>query len=176
MAELARLEKNTTREGSVMRRSRLQSQHESAVGATSDGGSPLKRSRYDVHNSNGGSQEPGITAATKQDGHDKATSRTSVLSNARSTDASVNPQHPRRSARIAARQDPSGNAVAPLRAVNSTCPKPRQKVAQVPTPASSTRSQDGRQRGAVTKAPQGRGKKAGDRLGTKGISKRRRHR
>jgi len=141
-----------------------------------DDGSPLKRSRYDVHNSIGGSQEPGITAATKQDGHDKATSRTSVLSNARSTDASVNPQHPRRSARIAARQDPSGNAVAPLRAVNSTCPKPRQKVAQVPTPASSTRSQDGRQRGAVTKAPQGRGKKAGDRLGTKGISKRRRHR
>ncbi len=99
-----------------------------------DDGSPSKRSRY-VHDSTGGSQGFGITATTKQDGHDKATLKTSMLLSTQSTDISPSPaisQQLRRSARIAARQDPSRNAVAPPRVARSSRQGSRRKITQAP--------------------------------------------
>jgi hypothetical protein len=184
-------------DGSVT--STAQTKEISKLGRRDDTGDerPSKRFRNDGQDSNsqhkisdgtdatsiGRSQRSGIPAARKQDGDNKAALKTSEVPNncpPRSIDVPQSPaisQRLRRRARIAARQDPSRIAVAPSRAVKSSRQRSRRKIAQAPTPPSSTGSQDRQSRSLATKASKGRGTTGGDPLGMskpKGISKRRR--
>jgi hypothetical protein len=78
---------------------------------------------------------------------------------------SLVPQHPRRSPRIAARQDSSRVALPPPQAAKSSHQRTRRKVIQAPTPPSSTGSQDHQSRQSATTISKGRGTR-GDTLST----------
>jgi hypothetical protein len=145
---------------------------------TADDEPPPKRSRFGNRSLN--PQQDGYCGADEPPPKRTVSKSNKVLNKRplRSAGApqSLVPQHPRRSPRIAARQDSSRVGVPPPHATKCTRQRPRRKVVQAPTPSSSTGSQDHQSRASTTTTSKGRGAR-GDMLGIpkpKRVSKRRR--